>query len=445
MITYTPAIIDFTDKLLGATRAAGGLLKGLALMGTTDTDDVAGRLREINDQIARHDAAAAANRDSWLPTRRLGAVMSEHTVQRLIEEREYLRGIQRQRALAGNPEDNYDAIDRQLRKKRVLDYQSPAKEGAKLSPYDSAVLEARKAIQKAQYGDSEFLSTQLEIQAGKYGKLTDAQKGFLLQLAAERDLQREDAKTKQEVNQILERNGELELRRAEERRKVLDEYRNLAMSQEEIENEAYRRRIEQLKSFSDEELAAVGGRQAIEAQMESDHQENLRRIRSQGLNNLAAFNKASWQQQTATVVGELAGLTAGVAQHNRKLFELNKIAATANAIISTAAGVTKALEVYPPPLSFVMAAAQAAAGAVQIATIQSTQYGGATAPSAAGTPAPAVTPVAQASPNSPQASPQTTIIQFHGTQSEESMIRRFVEALNENSRDGGRVIVASRS
>lgn len=43
----------------------------------------------------------------------------------------------------------------------------------------------------------------------------------------------------------------------------------------------------------------------------------------------------------------------------------------AMAIINTAQGVTKALSAYPPPMSFIMAAAQAAAGAVQVGTISS--------------------------------------------------------------------------
>ena len=58
-------------------------------------------------------------------------------------------------------------------------------------------------------------------------------------------------------------------------------------------------------------------------------------------------------------------ILSGMAGHNKEL-------AHAAAIISTAAGVTRALEYYPPPLSFIMAALQAAAGAVQIATIEAT-------------------------------------------------------------------------
>ena len=44
------------------------------------------------------------------------------------------------------------------------------------------------------------------------------------------------------------------------------------------------------------------------------------------------------------------------------MFEANKVAGIANAIVNTAAGVTKALEAYPPPFNFGMAAMVAAAG-----------------------------------------------------------------------------------
>jgi hypothetical protein len=54
-----------------------------------------------------------------------------------------------------------------------------------------------------------------------------------------------------------------------------------------------------------------------------------------------------------------------------KIFKDNKAASIASAIINTAVAVTKALTAYAPPWSFVMAGLQAAAGAVQIATIRS--------------------------------------------------------------------------
>lgn len=436
-IQLTPAIIEFTEKLLAATKASGGLISGLATMNRAQTGDIPARLKEINQEL---DNPSFLDRAKNLYT---GGLSGKLRQGQLIQEREYLERLQANRMAElgrGLEEDASGNVQPASAKPRLA-YQSPKKESEKLSPYDRAELEMRQAIAKAQFGDSETYTTQLAIQAGKYGELNEAQKSRLIQLAAERDLQKADADLKREIGQIIEANGAKELRAAEERRQVLDEYRNLAMSQEEIENESYKRRLEQLKSYTDEELAAVGGRQAIEQQMEGDHMARLRQIRARGLNSIADFNKATWEEQTAAVVGELSNMTSGVAQHNRKLFELNKLAATANAIISTAAGVAKAIEVYPPPLSFVMAAAQAAVGAVQIATIQSTQFGSTTAPSASATPAPAVTPIAASGAASPQASPQTTVIHFHGSQSEAEVIRRFVEALNENQRDGGRFFV----
>jgi hypothetical protein len=57
------------------------------------------------------------------------------------------------------------------------------------------------------------------------------------------------------------------------------------------------------------------------------------------------------------------------------LFEENKAFAIAQAIINTLQGITAAIAQYPPPLSYTMAAAQAALGFAQVAKIQSTTPG----------------------------------------------------------------------
>jgi hypothetical protein len=90
------------------------------------------------------------------------------------------------------------------------------------------------------------------------------------------------------------------------------------------------------------------------------------------------------QAESAAVFGTLQEITQGVANNNRQMFELNKIASTANAIINTAQGVTLALASYPPPISFAMAAVQLAAGLVQIQAIQSASFGGSTSPPSVG-------------------------------------------------------------
>jgi hypothetical protein len=78
---------------------------------------------------------------------------------------------------------------------------------------------------------------------------------------------------------------------------------------------------------------------------------------------------------------DVAGTVGGALQ---TLFGENKAVAIAMAVINTAQAITAALAQYPPPLSFAMAAAQAAAGAAQIAVIASSKPGNSRAPSVKG-------------------------------------------------------------
>ena len=64
---------------------------------------------------------------------------------------------------------------------------------------------------------------------------------------------------------------------------------------------------------------------------------------------------------------------------NRKLFEIGKAAAIAQAIVNTATAVTNALAVPPFPLGLALAVTAGVAGAVQIATIQNQKFSGARA------------------------------------------------------------------
>ena len=84
----------------------------------------------------------------------------------------------------------------------------------------------------------------------------------------------------------------------------------------------------------------------------------------------------TWQARTQFALNTFQMLTQGFANESGAMFELNKAASIANAIINTAQGVTLALASAPPPVNFGLAALVAAAGAVQIATIASTSPGG---------------------------------------------------------------------
>jgi hypothetical protein len=76
---------------------------------------------------------------------------------------------------------------------------------------------------------------------------------------------------------------------------------------------------------------------------------------------------AAWTAQNA-----YAQLASQVMNSLGKLFENNKAVAIATAIVNTYEGVSKALSAYPPPYSFIAAAAALAAGLAQVINIKNT-------------------------------------------------------------------------
>jgi hypothetical protein len=168
----------------------------------------------------------------------------------------------------------------------------------------------------------------------------------------------------------------------------------------------------------------------LEEETERQHMKRMEEIRKAGLTNIERFTAMSMGAQTATVFGDLEAMTAGVAQNNRALFNINKVAGIANAIVSTHEGAAKALSFYPPPLSFAMAAVQVAAGLARVAAIRATQFGSGAAPSVAGTtPAPPVSPVGGNTQNV-----QVTLV--GGSQIGLEQLQQLGELLSDN---GGRI------
>lgn len=101
-----------------------------------------------------------------------------------------------------------------------------------------------------------------------------------------------------------------------------------------------------------------------------------------------AERRKTWEQMTnrervSSTQWMLGNMSTLMNSHSKKMFQLGKVAAIANAIVSTAQGAAKALELGFPMGPIAMAAV-IAAGAVQIATIQRTQFGGGGSVSSAG-------------------------------------------------------------
>jgi hypothetical protein len=438
--SLTPAIVEFTSKLLEAARASGGLVAGLATMATADTGRIRERLAEIRREIEIHEKAMERPA-AGLGNKLLNALQapsdaaSKVRIGRLMAEQDYLERLERARlsklteGMVQDPSGEILPAPAQPR----LNYRPPD-EGAAAR----AQREAEFVARQQQEGLEEEQRIQAEawhwtaFYANKKLETTKATEQARIQALI--DAHDREQELAIEQGEILAASPSYSAK-AEALRQEL-------MTEEELEIESHRKRLERLAEFSDTTLEDLGGRQAVLEQMEQEHQNRLYSIRSRGLTTLAAFNKASWQQQTATIVGELANMTAGVSRSNRTLFELNKVAGIANAIVNAYTGISRTLGAYPYPWNIAMAAAHAVAAFAQVQAIQSATFGGgAPAPSIAGsTPATPVTPVESAAPAGRDRSP-TTIIHLHGTTDELKVARRLVAALNENSRDGGRIVL----
>lgn len=134
--------------------------------------------------------------------------------------------------------------------------------------------------------------------------------------------------------------------------------------------------------------------------LELQHQARMGNATAQGMLERRRIEQMGMTQQAQFYFGQLASITAAGAQHNRTMFNLNKAAGIANAIMSTAQGAAKALE-WGFPLGPIFAAIITAAGLVQINTIRQAKFGeGSSAPSIGGGTAIPITP-AEGTPATP--------------------------------------------
>lgn len=230
----------------------------------------------------------------------------------------------------------------------------------------------------------------------------------------------------------------------------LQNFQQQFLSEADQENIAYQLKLVQLAQFSDAELKVLGGYAGAKEQLEQQHMERVRNIRVSGENDVQRLVRLARAGDVQGALGTFTAITAGLATHNKQMFELNKASGITQAVISAYVGISKTLETYAFPLSAVMAAAQGAIAFAQVSAIQGLSFGGGqgAAPSiSAGAPAAPVLPVdRQGQSASGQAGGSVTIIHlpagFDKAQlySGESMFA-LLKALEEATRGGGRVVI----
>lgn len=188
-----------------------------------------------------------------------------------------------------------------------------------------------------------------------------------------------------EEDRMARESAEREATRLKEQLEAnLETVRQFTLTREEVEREAITRRLEILAQARESDLLNQERFEELSMQVALKGQEALTKIAIDGMTERERFEAMSSKQKTQHILGSLEAITAGTAAHNKTMFQINKVAAIANAVVSTAEGVTKALASAPPPFNIALAAITAAAGAAQIQAIKATTFGSGTTPSVAG-------------------------------------------------------------
>lgn len=215
-------------------------------------------------------------------------------------------------------------------------------------------------------------------------------------------------------------------------------------SERDLEVVRHEERLQTLQESLEQELITLEEYHIAAQMLEEGHAERMRQIRERNMTDLERFTSASFGRQVKTVTGHLADMTAGVARENRAMFEANKVAGIANAIVNAYEGISLTMSKYPYPLNIGMAAAHAAAAFAQVQAIRSQTFaaGGGAAPSlAGGTPATPVTPVTGGTPASAGGSGGVLTVEGVSADSLFSgrAVRELMDRIAEHIRDGGTV------
>jgi hypothetical protein len=157
-----------------------------------------------------------------------------------------------------------------------------------------------------------------------------------------------------------------------------------------------------------------------------------------------AWDKQTLDQRLSYTSNILGNLSTLQNTSSRKMFEVGKIAAYANAVVSTAAGIARQFADLPIYAAIPAAIAVAAAGAVQIASIASTSFGGGGSVSSSGGSIPLVNGEPQGTQMAHQGAIQPTAnkleVSISGLDDDALVsgraIRNIIEGINEAQRDG---------
>jgi hypothetical protein len=208
--------------------------------------------------------------------------------------------------------------------------------------------------------------------------------------------------------------------------------REALMTEEEAELASYNTRIENLKTWLENRNITQADYDVLLQRAQQDHADKLAEITQQGVEKEMRI-----REQIVDGAASIFGSLATIAQTmGEKGFIAAKAFGIAEAVINTAQGITKALA-QGGVLGFVGAAAVAAAGAAQIATIASTNPGSSKRPSVNGGAAPAAAAAA-----TEIAVPQQAIaLHLEGDVFSKDSVEELMRTMVELQKDGHKLVL----
>jgi hypothetical protein len=381
-----PALNDILKAFLDA-RKEGSLLDGVIAGLSMTFEKMAGnsleqRLAAVNDRIKNIQATTA----TWKTS---GQIEEAKNLNNLLAMRKILEGEIFDREMAAYVKTQQAVADTLLKKPKI-DFDPAAREREiKRELHNMKQLEEARQEDAKNQGDLDaYIVKSVEAKIALSQKYQD-----IASAAAAMQIQQGEA-----IAQGLD-------------------------TEAQIENLAYEEKLARLMAyFETKEDFTVQDQARLEA-LTQQHEYNLIGANSFGIKSRVDIEKMGGEQQLAYYTGTLASITAAGAQHDKKLFELNKIAGIANAIISANIGAAAALK-WGWPMGPIFAGIIWAAAAANINAIRSAHFGGGTsAPSVGGGSAVPVfpaqgAPTTQTAPGAPSSPSVTVIVQGHfiGTQ-----------------------------
>lgn len=152
----------------------------------------------------------------------------------------------------------------------------------------------------------------------------------------------------------------------------VENLRSSLLSEQEALSEGLAREMALLTQFAADDVANEQLAADLKIQAQERYYAKLEELRKKSKD----FEDKNTTEKTQMVLDGLGDAFKGVQANNKKMFAAQKAYNIAQAIMSTYTGATKAIETYPPPISFAMAAAQVAAGMAQIAQIRAQSFDG---------------------------------------------------------------------